>query len=162
MTGTAAIHYFAAVHNVVELAKNRDPLELTDMLKSFKALMIEAIEAEQGFFEGALGDQVIASWGGISSQTPSESALHACRAALKQIKSVAADPKLGPVGLRVAIGIAEDQEMSVALCRSSLAAESSILVSAGARALCSEALRFEELSPIKDAAGRSVRVFRPS
>src|SRR5437899_2121898 len=111
------VHLCAAVANVGDLARDLRSGELSEVLAEYKALMIEAIEAEQGFYSGALGDQLTGYWGGIPSQTPGQSALHACRAAAKQVKAAAADPKLAALRVQVIVGIAGEQDRSVALCK---------------------------------------------
>lgn len=139
-------HYAACLEDVGRLAAGRDPVELSAVIRDFEELMIGAIEDEQGFPGRAVGDQIVATWGGIPSQTDPQAALHACKTALRQIKELAKSPKLSGLGLRVNIGIAaEDPGLCVELCRLCPSLGAQILVSPPTRALCAEALPFEEL-----------------
>ena len=139
-------HYAACLANVASLAAGRDPVAITEILAEYGALMIEIIEAEQGFPARRVGDVITAYWGGLPSQTRQQTALHACRTALRQLKALAASPRLAALGLKLNIGICSDDPAGCAvLCRACPQADVSILVSRSTRELCAEAFRFEEL-----------------
>lgn len=140
-------HYAACLEDVAKLAEGREPIELSAVIQDFETLMLEAIEAEQGFAGKAVGDQIVASWGGIPSQSATQAALHACKAAVRQVKALAASSKLAGLGLKLNIGISSDDPgLCVELCRLCPVLDAQILISAATRALCAEALPFEEIS----------------
>lgn len=135
----------ACLEDAARLAEGRGPAELSALLGEFGELMLAAVEAEQGFPGRGAGDQIEASWGGLALPPP-QAALRACKAALRQLATLSRHPRLGPLGLRVFIGIAEDDPgLCAELCRLCPSLEARVLVSPAARELCAEALRFEEI-----------------
>jgi class 3 adenylate cyclase len=152
-------HFAAALQDVEKLAVKRTPAEITAILREYKQLMHEAVEAEQGFVERIVGDQFISVWGGLVSQTPAQAAIHACNAALRQLRALEAYNARSGLELRLNIGIASGEpELSVSLCQLCPSRRAVILVSQSTRELCPQTLRFEELLPLP-REDRSVRVF---
>lgn len=138
-------HFAAALQDVASLAEKRSPAEITAVLNEYRELLHEAVEAEHGFIERIVGDQMIAVWGGLVSQTPAQSAMHACKAALRQVRAVEAYNARTGLLLKLNIGIATNEpELSVALCRLCASRNAAILVSQTTREQCPETLRFEE------------------
>ncbi len=141
------IHFAAALQDVAGLAKARTPSEITAVLSDSTTLLHEAVEAEQGFVERLIGDQLIAVWGGLVSQTAAQSALHACKAARSQVRALEAYNARTGLGLRLNIGIAAGEpELCVELCRLCPSLKAAILVSPATRELCPQTLCFEERS----------------
>ncbi|MBI3553890.1 MAG: hypothetical protein HY077_15450 [Elusimicrobia bacterium] len=152
-------HYAASLQDVAKLAESRDPAELSAILGEYKKLMHETIEAEHGFVERFLGDQVSAIWGGLVSQSPQMAAISACRAAQRQLKGLGAYNAASGLSLRICIGISDDPATSRTLCRLAPARKAGVLIAEATRALCAETFAFSEVEPLEAAPGRPLRVF---
>jgi class 3 adenylate cyclase len=152
-------HFAAALQDVAGLAEKRGPSEISAILREYKELMNEAVEAEHGFIEKIVGDQLIAVWGGLVSQTPAQAAVHACKAALRQVRAVEGYNARAGLQLKLNIGIATDEPaLSVALCKLCPSRHAAILVSQSTRERCPETLRFEERGQ-HDMKDSPIRIF---
>ncbi len=78
---------FSDIAGFTGISERLTPEEVVEFLNEYLSLMTNEIEAQQGIVDKYIGDAVMAFWG---APVPLEDhAVHACRAALNQLKRVA-------------------------------------------------------------------------